>query len=329
MASPASAEHLSRLMARFIRFFRLVCLAVFLAVQAGVTAVFAQQKSLQEWATELCRPLTTSVVLQDSVAPLRGWLTEDFYTVLDTYSRLPWHMDSYFVDWQSYFGDDDGDWLMACRVVSVEAINATLAVAVLQVNSYAKELAGESPLWHEARMTMELVDGSWRVADYDGCKARLAQAITDFRQLEPVREAMLAYLADSVAPRFVHWEGEFCIPALAIMARDTLDANHIAVRFNSWVYWYKIRDNRLDSFCGGNVSGCMTLSRTAGIGSIEASDSIWSVTAFDETQQITNAWGSVIPDRDAVIVEHVRAYVRRHAIPVRTFRFMGLNPVEL
>ena len=121
-----------------------------LALSAVLSACGGADSKLRTRATELCAHIPTPQSLNES----RGYLTPDFYNVLDTlYNRLPQHeaMDH---EWEHYFVASDGSNITDFDVTAVNQSDPAHAVARMAVRTEDEEEATEP---HE--LFMEKVGG--------------------------------------------------------------------------------------------------------------------------------------------------------------------------
>ena len=222
----------------------LFCLAI-----AATLAACQKPQTLEERAAELCAYIPDHELLEES----RDYMTEDFYAVLDTmFYRLPQHeaMDH---EWLYYFVTGNGGTIADYEVIKVEQTDKEHAVATISVRQIWEDgsFDPESDI-EEHLLYMELVNGQWLMADFDGHKADCIQYIANNRKEQAVRQAISDYLLLEIAPQYK--QGELCVPTL-MMVHET----DSCVWGDFWVFWYNQIGDSLEIVSGGSHPGMMTL----------------------------------------------------------------------
>jgi len=222
----------------------LFCLAI-----AVTLAACQKSQTLEERAAELCAYIPDHELLEES----RDYMTEDFYAVLDTmFYRLPQHeaMDH---EWLYYFVTGNGGTIADYEVIKVEQTDKEHAVATISVRQIWEDgsFDPESDI-EEHLLYMELVNGQWLMADFDGHKADCIQYIANNRKEQAVRQAISDYLLLEIAPQYL--QGELCVPTL-MMVHET----DSCVWGDFWVFWYNQIGDSLEIVSGGSHPGMMTL----------------------------------------------------------------------
>ena len=222
----------------------LFCLAI-----AVTLAACQKPQTLEERAAELCAYIPDHELLEES----RDYMTEDFYAVLDTmFYRLPQHeaMDH---EWLYYFVTGNGGTIADYEVIKVEQTDKEHAVATISVRQIWEDgsFDPESDI-EEHLLYMELVNGQWLMADFDGHKADCIQYIANNRKEQAVRQAISDYLLLEIAPQYL--QGELCVPTL-MMVHET----DSCVWGDFWVFWYNQIGDSLEIVSGGSHPGMMTL----------------------------------------------------------------------
>jgi len=222
----------------------LFCLAI-----AVTLAACQKSQTLEERAAELCAYIPDHELLEES----RDYMTEDFYAVLDTmFYRLPQHeaMDH---EWLYYFVTGNGGTIADYEVIKVEQTDKEHAVATISVRQIWEDGSydPESDI-EEHLLYMELVNGQWLMADFDGHKADCIQYIANNRKEQAVRQAISDYLLLEIAPQYK--QGELCVPTL-MMVHET----DSCVWGDFWVFWYNQIGDSLEIVSGGSHPGMMTL----------------------------------------------------------------------
>lgn len=222
----------------------LFCLAI-----AVTLAACQKPQTLEERAAELCAYIPDHELLEES----RDYMTEDFYAVLDTmFYRLPQHeaMDH---EWLYYFVTGNGGTIADYEVIKVEQTDKEHAVATISVRQIWEDgsFDPESDI-EEHLLYMELVNGQWLMADFDGHKADCIQYIANNRKEQAVRQAISDYLLLEIAPQYK--QGELCVPTL-MMVHET----DSCVWGDFWVFWYNQIGDSLEIVSGGSHPGMMTL----------------------------------------------------------------------
>ncbi|MBP5516259.1 MAG: hypothetical protein J6X86_04830 [Bacteroidales bacterium] len=298
-----------------------------LATALLLTACVDSKKQLIERATELCKYIPDHELQEQS----RGYMTEDFYAVLDTmFNHLPNHeaMDH---EWLYYFVTGNGGTIADYTVVDVKLTDKTHAVATISVRQRWEDgsFDPESDT-EEHRLYMEKVDGRWLMSDFDEHKADCIRHIAINREEQAVRKAISDYLVREIGEHYQ--KGELCIPTLMMVHEDSL-----SVYGDFWVFWYNQSGDTLKCVSGGNHSGLMTL---------EKEDGAYRVLSFEQTvdgagnqasakrifvdyYDIYETMHSNKQVREAVRKEQLGEYVKRHNLPFRYYQDYGWPAVEL
>ena len=302
-------------------------------------------KQLTDRAAELCQYIPDHQLLEAS----RDYMTEDFYCVLDTmFNRLPNHeaMDH---EWLYYFVTGNGGTIADYTVVGVEQIDRTHAVATISVRQQWEDGSFDpNSDIEEHRLYMEKVGGRWLMSDFDEHKADCIRHIAINRDEQARRDAISDYLVSEISEHYL--KGELCVPVLMIVSEMNEEDSRCAsedegdstsslsfVWGDFWVLWYTPAGDTLKCVSGGNHSGLMTL---------EKSDGIYKVTAFEQTvdgagneasarrifgehYDIYQNMHSNEQVREAVRQEQLGEYVQQHGLPYRYYQDYGWPAVEL
>ena len=261
----------------------------------------------------------------------REYMTEDFYSALDTiFNHLP-DYEEVDHEWLYYFVTGNGGTIADYEVQNVEKTDPAHAVATILVRQKWEDGSfDETSDIEEHRLYMERVDGKWLMSDFDEHKAACIRYIAISRRDQAIREAMSAYLVSEIAPNYL--QGELCVPTIMIVAEDSN-----RVWCDCWIDWFNLSGDTLKSVSGGNHSGCMTLAEQ---------DNTWRVTAFEQTEDgarniasakrifgshydIYNNMHSNEAVREACRRLQLRNYVSRHRLNVRYYQDFGWSAVEL
>ncbi len=290
------------------------------------------QTQLKKRALELCAYIPDHELLESS----RGYMTEDFYAVLDTmFYRLPEHeaMDH---EWLYYFVTGNGGTIADYEVSSVEQTDATHAVATILVRQKWEDGSYDPTSdIEEHRLYMEKVNNIWLMSDFDEHKADCIRYIDNNRHEQALRDVISDYLVREIGPQYA--QGEWCIPVLMIAAVEDCETEIAWVWGDFWVYWYNISGDTLKTVSGGNHSGCMLIC---------AGEPLFDVCAFKQTvdgagndQSAREIFGSRYDIyqnmhgndnvREAARKEQLQYYVRRHNLPFRYYQDYGWPAVEL
>lgn len=134
------------------------------------------EQQLRERAEELCGYVPYHEDLERS----RGYLTEEFYAVLDTMFCLP-DETPVLHEYEFWFCTADGAPVARCNceVLHVEQTDSAHAKATVRVTPEDGDYDAE-----EHQLLMTCVDGQWLLADYDGCQAAARRYIDIKRQKE-------------------------------------------------------------------------------------------------------------------------------------------------
>ena len=306
----------------------------FFIIIAGVmfAACNSSEEQLRRRAAELCKYIPDHELLEQS----KEYLTEDFYTALDTmFNHLPEHeaMDH---EWLYYFVTGNGGTIADYEVMSVELSDPSHAVATISVRQKWEDGSfDETNDVEEHRLYMEKVNGIWLMSDFDEHKKDCIRHVAISRREQAVRDAMSDYLVKEIGTHYL--QGERCIPALMIVASEDIDSVETRIWGDFWVYWYKQAGDTLKTVSGGNHSGCMTLVRQG---------SVLRVTSFEQTvdgagndtsaRRIFGQHYDVYKNmhssqevREAVRREQLQEYIRRYALAVSCYQDYGRDAVEL
>lgn len=303
-----------------------------LLVAVLISACSNNQTQLKKRAQELCAYIPDHELLESS----RGYMTEDFYAVLDTmFYRLPEHeaMDH---EWLYYFVTGNGGTIADYEVSSVEQTDATHAVATILVRQKWEDGSYDPTSdVEEHRLYMEKVNNIWLMSDFDEHKADCIRYIDNNRAEQALRDVISDYLVREIGPQYA--QGEWCIPVLMIAAVEDCETEIARVWGDFWVYWYNISGDTLKTVSGGNHSGCMLIC---------AGEPLFDVCAFKQTvdgagndQSAREIFGSHYDIyqnmhgndnvREAARKEQLQYYVRRHNLPFRYYQDYGWPAVEL
>lgn len=290
------------------------------------------EEQLCKRAAELCKYIPDHQLLEQS----KDYLTDDFYSLLDTmFNHLPEHeaMDH---EWLYYFVTGNGGTIADYEVAGVELTDPSHAVATINVRQKWEDgsFDPESDI-EEHRLYMEKVKGQWLMSDFDEHKADCIRYIANNRKEQAVRNAISDYLVNEIGVQYL--QGELCIPTLMMVAEEELDSVQAHVWGDFWLSWYNIAGDTLKTVSGGNHAGRITLVRQ---------DGILRVTAFEQTEDgagneasakrifgqhydIYQNMHSNQDVREAVRKEQLQEYISRHQLPVRYYQDYGWEAVEL
>lgn len=306
-------------------------LTIILAVLM-LAACTSKEEKLKQRAAELCQYIPDHELLEKS----RGYLTADFYAVLDTmFNHLPEHeaMDH---EWLHYFVTGNGGTIADFTVTAVEQTDDDHAVATISVRQKWEDGSFDSTTdVEEHRLYMERVDGKWLMADFDGHKADCIRHIAISRDEQAMRDAIGDYLVHEIGEHYL--KGEICIPAISVVASEQADSNYVPVLCDCWVFWYTPSGDTLKCVSGGNHSGLMSL---------EEKDGKYTVTSFEQTadgagwepsaRRIFGSYYDVFLSmhsnhdlQEAVRREQLRYYLKRHNLPYRYYQDYGWPAVEI
>ena len=290
------------------------------------------EKHLRQRATELCQYIPDHELLEQS----KYYLTEDFYTVLDTmFNRLPEHeaMDH---EWLYYFVTGNGGTIADYTVVGVEQTDKAHAVATISVRQKWEDGSFDPTSdIEEHNLYMEKVNGEWLMADFDEHKADCIRHIAISRDEQAQRDAISDYLEHYIGEHYL--KGEICVPTLMIVASERADSDYFPVLCDCWVFWYNVVGDTLKCVSGGNHSGLMSL---------EGENGHYTVTAFEQTvdgagneasaKRIFGGYYDIYQNmhsneavREAVRKEQLQDYIKRNNLPYKYYQDYGWPAVEL
>ena len=301
--------------------FAIVLAAVMLAACSNGTG------QLRKRAAELCAYIPDHQLLEKS----EGYLTADFYALLDTmFYRLPEHeaMDH---EWLYYFVTGNGGTIADYEVSGVEKIDDTHAVATVLVRQKWEDGSfDETSDVEEHKLYMEKVDGKWLMADFDDHKQDCIDYIAINRQEQAVRQAISDYLVKEIGSQYR--QGELCVPTLMIVHEE--DG---CIWGDYWIFWYNVAGDTLKTVSGGNHTGKMTL---------QEEDGALRVTGFEQTEdgaaypasarrifgpyyELYDSMHGNETVREAVRREQLGEYIRRHGPAVHFYQDYGRDAVGL
>ena len=125
-----------------------------------LTACHNSQKGLNQRVLELCKHIPDPECLEQS----EGFLTEEYYAVLDKMINLP-EITPVLHQWEFWFVASDGSLIAGdeCEVISVEKTDAKHITASVIVQPSDTDYDKE-----EHKLYLEKVKGKWLLCDYDG-----------------------------------------------------------------------------------------------------------------------------------------------------------------
>lgn len=291
------------------------------------------EKELRKQAEELCRYIPVN---GDKDWP-REYMTEDFYSLLDTLKCLPNHeaMDH---EWEHYFIGDEYFLLANKRVLEVQRIDKMKAEAVVGISERRTDDIWD--LEHETGphyMEMTKVDGRWLISDYDGHKADCKRYIANNREEQRVRRAICDYLVREMGDNYS--KGTLCIPTLMIVKEEKEKGNDnvLLVWGDFWVLWYNVAGDTLKCVSGGNHSGLMTLEKGDGeykvVAMEQTVDGAGNVASakriFGEHYDVYKNMHSNKDVREAVRKEQLSEYVKRHGLSINYYQDYGWPAVKI
>lgn len=287
-----------------------------------LSACGTPEQRVSKRVAELCRYIPEPAELAQS----RGWLTDEFYAVLDTMVALP-DAEPVLHEWEFWFVAADGAPVAdcACEVLSVRLTDDVHATTLLLVHPQDSAYTAE-----EHVLDLECVGGQWLIADYDGHKADSWRYIaTAVRELA-VREAISDYLVREIGKYYL--EGELCVPTLLLVAQ-----NDSCVFGDFWINWYKVSGDTLQSVSGGNHAGKMTLRYEDGTPRVivfeqtvdGAGNDASARRIFGEHYAVYQDIHSSEAVREAARQNQLREYIRRQNLPVHYYQDYGWPAVEI
>ena len=291
-----------------------------------MTACGNKEQQLQERAAELCKYIPDHELLEQS----RDYMTEDFYNVLDTMFNLP-EPEAMDHEWLYYFVTGNGGTIADYEVAGVEEIDATHAIATINVRQKWEDGSFAEPNdIEEHRLYMEKVNGVWLMSDFDEHKADCIRNIAISRKELAVRQAISDYLVNEIGSQYR--QGELCIPTLMMVYEEDE-----RVWGDFWVFWYNVSGDTLKCVSGGNHSGLMTLSKEDGSYKVTvfeqtvdgAGNDASAKRIFGEHYDIYQNMHSSQSVREAVRQEQLYEYVKRNNLTYRYFQDYGWPAVEL
>ena len=285
-----------------------------------------RQNQLRQRAAELCQYIPDHQLLERS----RDYMTADFYALLDTLFNLPEHeaMDH---EWRYYFVTGNGGTIADYEVVSVNQIDASHAEATINVRQRWEDGSFDPATdVEEHQMLMELVEGQWLMADFDGHKADCIRHIAISRREEAVRQAVTDYLVSELGARYL--QGQLCVPSLMFVSEE-----EERVWGDFWIFWYNIEGDTLMTVSGGNHSGCMTLVRQGDAYTVSAFEQTTDGAGFEASaKRIFGPHYELFSEMhanhevsEAVRREQLADYVRLHKFAVHYYKDYGWPAIAL
>ncbi|MCR5819810.1 MAG: hypothetical protein K6F94_02510 [Bacteroidaceae bacterium] len=290
-----------------------------------------QEDKLRWRAAELCKYIPDHELLESS----KDYLTEDFYSVLDTMFNMSEH-EPMEHEWLYYFVTGNSGTIADYEVVKVEQKDKDHAVATIRVRQkWDDGSIAEGSDFEDHLLYMERVDEDWLMADFDGHKSDCIRHIAINRREESIRKAISDYLMEQIGVDYL--PGEVCIPSVGIVREEGADSAEAHVWGDFWVFNYNVEGDTLCVVSGGSHPGMMTLTREPGG---------WQVTAFRQVEDgarfnptamdifgdyydIFMNMSSNQDVREAIRKEQLSSYVRQHKLPVRFYKDHGWPAVEL
>ena len=290
-----------------------------------------KEAQLQKRAAELCRYIPGQELSEES----KGFLTADFYAVLDTlFHHLPGHeaMDH---EWLHYFVAADGSAITDCEVTEATQTDPTHAVATIIVRQQREDGSpDESADAGQHTLYMELVQGQWLMSDFDDHKKDCIRHIAISRNEEALRTAMRAYLVSEIGVHYL--QGELCVPTLMTVAEEKQgDETHVWC--DCWVEWYNLAGDTLKAVSGGNHSGRMILQQKERAPVVTAFEQTADGAAFlPSARRIFGEHFDVYQNmhsnqdvRDAARMEQLQEYIQRRKLNARYLQDFGSEAVAL
>lgn len=297
-----------------------------LTIIALAVLMLAACTTLKQRAEELCRYIPDHELREEA----KGYMTADFYAVLDTmFNHLPEHeaMDH---EWLYYFVTGNGGTIADFTVTAVEQTDKDHAVATISVRQQWEDGSFDSTTdVEEHKLYMERVDGQWLMADFDGHKADCLRHIEIARQEQAVRDAIADYLVREIGEHYL--KGDLCIPSLMIVAADEVSDTEAHVWCDSWVFWYSPSGDTLKCVSGGNHSGLMTLALQDGKPMVKSFEQTvdgagWLPSAhriFGPHYDVFQNMHSNHDVQEAVRREQLRYYLKRHNLHYSYYQDYG------
>ena len=303
-----------------------------LATVLLLSACGDSEKQLMERAAELCKYIPDHELREES----RGYMTEDFYNVLDTmFNHLP-EFEAMDHEWLYYFVTGNGGTIADFNVVGVEQLDNTHAVATISVRQKWEDGSFDpSSDIEEHRLYMEKVDGRWLISDFDEHKADCIRHIAINRWEQKLRAGITSFLIEEFGTKYT--QGDLCIPVLMIVAEEDCETEIAWVWGDFWVFNYKIAGDTLKTISGGNHPCRLQIG--------ELSDSLY-VMGYDPVEdgagndksarEIFGKHYDVYQNmhsneqvREAVRKEQLREYVKQNNLKVSCYQDYGWPAVEL
>lgn len=306
----------------------LICL---FAIVFSMFSCNKDSENLNDIAYGLCQYIPDHVLLERS----KDFMTDDFYAVLDTMFNLPEHeaMDH---EWLYYFVTGNGGTIADYSVDTVELKDKTHAVALLTVRQKWEDgsFSPDEDI-EEHRLYMEKVDGKWLISDFDEHKQDCINHIAVWRKEEAFRRIISDYLVKQVGSFYL--KGDLCIPVLTIVATEGESPDSVRIFGDFWVFNYNVVGDTLKTVSGGNHSGCMYVERNGsklqvsrfeqtedGAGNESSAKRIFGK-HYDIYQNIHNSDNV----REAVRIEQIQQYVKKHNLKVNCYQDYGWDAVKL
>lgn len=137
------------------------------------------RQSITDSAEELCKHVPNPECLELS----NGYLTEDFYSVIEKMVTLP-EPTPVLHEWEFWFVAADGSAISGdtCKILEIEKTDSTHAKVLVRVQPEDTDYEKE-----DHTLYMEKVNGKWLLADYDGRKADAIRYIAGKLHWQPTQ----------------------------------------------------------------------------------------------------------------------------------------------
>lgn len=299
----------------------------FMSIVILLVACGNRENDLRERALFLCSYIPDHELKEQS----KEYMTEDFYSVLDTvFNRLP-EFEAMDHEWLYYFVTGNGGTIADYEVKSTEIIDKTHAVATIIVRQKWEDGSfDEQTDVEEHQLMMEKVNGVWLMSDFDGHKDDCRRHIAINRREQAVRRAISDYLVKEIG--WLYAKGDICVPTLMMVHEDDE-----IILGDFWVFWYRQVGDTLKCVSGGSHPGRMTMKKEG---------NQWIVASFEQAtdgagneESCRNLFGSYYDVyesihsneriREDVRKSQLRYYISEHGLNVKFYQDNGWPAEEL
>ena len=185
---------------------------------------------LIERATEMCKHLPCYDFITEPLSSSKEYMTEDFYSIIETLYNSPTPIDVTMAEWQNYFNTKKGGPISIFEVPIVAMVDSTHAIASIRVRpTWIDGTYDEDDEWEDHSLYLEWDGDNWLMSDFDGRKISCAIQITRYWMEQIMRNAIIDFIAKEIGPQYYNHPDEICIPEVVIIDIEYLDDSFVRV----------------------------------------------------------------------------------------------------